>query len=158
MEYDLALPELIPLSPNVTISRTRQQHISSENSTPPRPTRCPMQYHSVPDHAWAASVLSSPNPSRLSTPSPARDVLPVYVSVYPRGVQPSRTDAARSSTCSTTHSSIWGTWGPCSTMPTDGPWTGQRCPRQYRCLSCSRMEQISRQGRRRCRWCRVASS
>src|SRR5437764_1208977 len=44
----------------------------------------------------AASVLSSPNPSRLSTPSPARDVPPMYVSIHPRGAQPSRTDAARS--------------------------------------------------------------
>jgi hypothetical protein len=53
IEYDLTLPchELIRL-PNVTTSRTRRKH-----------------------QAWAPLVLSSSNPSRLSTPSPARDVL-----------------------------------------------------------------------------------
>jgi hypothetical protein len=59
-------------------------------------TRC-----STPEQAWAALVLSSPSLSQLSTPSPARDVLPmcVCVSVRLRGAQPSGTGAARSSTC-----------------------------------------------------------
>jgi hypothetical protein len=121
------------------------------------PERCWSMWRQC-SRQWAASVLSSPNPSRLSTPSPARDVLSVYVSVYPRGVQPSRTDTARSSTCRTRRSSIWGTRGPYSTMPTDGRCTGQRCPLRCRCSSGSRREWISRQGRRRCWRCRVAPS
>jgi hypothetical protein len=31
--------------------------------------RCDTCYYSVPEQAWAASGFSSPNPSRLSTPS-----------------------------------------------------------------------------------------
>jgi len=117
IEYDLALPcyELIPL-PNVTTSR-RRKHVSSEKSTPRQPTRGPTQYHSVPEQARAPSVLSPPIPSRHSTPSPARDM---YVSVHPRGAQPSCTHVARSGTCRTRRSSTWGTRGPYSTIPTDG--------------------------------------
>lgn len=136
--YNLALP---PTS--------RRKHVSSEKPTLPRPPRYPTQYHSVPEQAWAALVLSSPSLSQLSTPSPARNVLPVCVSVHLRGAQPSRTDAARSSTCRTRRSGTWGKQGPYTTTPTGGRCGGQRCPRRCRCSSGSRREWISQRERRR---------
>jgi hypothetical protein len=66
--------------------------------------------------------------SRPSTSLLARDVLLVCVSVHPHNIETSCTDVARSWTCKTKCFRTWGMRGPCSIMPTDGRYIGQRCP------------------------------
>jgi len=70
---------------------------------------------------------------QLSTPSPARDFLPMRVCVHSSAWCTAVSYAARSLTCRTRSSSTRGTQGPCSTMPTDdGYGLGRRCPRPCR--------------------------